>query len=83
MGYEAGYYGYLWSLVYAQDMFQRFEELGLLDPQAGLYYREKILARGGTIDEMEMLKDYLGREPKMEPFLRHLGVTLPEITPEP
>src|SRR5690606_21003977 len=30
IGYEAGYYGYLWSLVYAQDMFEPFREQGLL-----------------------------------------------------
>lgn len=74
MGYQAGYYGYLWSLVYAQDMFQRFKELGMLDPEAGQYYRKKILSRGGTVDEMEMVKDYLGREPSVEPFLQHLGL---------
>lgn len=74
MGYQAGYYGYLWSLVYAQDMFQRFQELGMLDPEAGQYYRKKILSRGGTVDEMDMVKDYLGREPSMEPFLKHLGL---------
>ena len=74
MGYQAGYYGYLWSLVYAQDMFQRFKELGMLSPEAGQYYREKILSRGGTIDEMEMVKNYLGREPSFEPFLKHLGL---------
>jgi thimet oligopeptidase len=74
MGYQAGYYGYLWSLVYAEDMFQRFKELGMLNPEAGKYYRDKILSRCGTIDEMQMVKDYLGREPSMEPFLEHLGL---------
>lgn len=73
--YNAGYYGYMWSLVYASDMFQRFKELGMLNPEAGMYYRKKILARGGTIDEMEMVRDYLGREPNMEAFLAHLGLT--------
>ncbi len=74
VGYEGAYYGYLWSLVFAQDMFQRFEELGLTSPKAGEYYREKILGRGGSIDEMQMLRDYLGREPKMDAFLKHLGL---------
>jgi thimet oligopeptidase len=74
VGYEAAYYGYQWSLVYAQDMFQRFQELGILSPEAGKYYRDKVLARGGTMDEFEMLRDYLGREPKMDAFLKHLGL---------
>jgi thimet oligopeptidase len=74
MGYEGAYYGYQWSLVYAQDMFQRFNELGILNPEAGQYYRKKILARGGTMDENEMLRDYLGREPNMDAYLRHLGL---------
>lgn len=74
VGYEAAYYGYQWSLVYAQDMFQKFEELGILSPLAGAYYREKVLARGGTMDEFDMLRDYLGREPKLDAFLRHLGM---------
>jgi thimet oligopeptidase len=74
VGYQGGYYGYQWSLVYAQDMFQRFKELGMLDPEAGMYYRKKILARGGTVDAMDMIRDYLGREPKMDAYLEHLGL---------
>ena len=75
-GYQAGYYGYLWSLVYAEDMFQRFKELGMLNPKAGMYYRKKILSRGGTVDDIDMVRDYLGREPRMEPFLKHLGLEI-------
>lgn len=74
VGYQGAYYGYQWSLVYAQDMFQRFEQLGVTSPKAGQYYREKVLARGGSMDAMDMLKDYLGREPKTDAFLKHLGV---------
>lgn len=73
-GYQAGYYGYMWSQVYAEDMFQRFEELGMLSPEAGAYYREKVLGVGGTRDSMDMVTDYLGREPSMDPFLRSLGL---------
>jgi thimet oligopeptidase len=78
-GYEGAYYGYLWSLVYAQDMFQRFEQNGLLNPEAGKYYRQKVLSRGGSVDEIDMLRDYLGRAPKTEAFLRHLGLTTKPI----
>lgn len=74
-GYQAGYYGYLWSKVYAQDMFQRFSQNGLLNPEAGAYYRKKILARGGSMDAGDMVRDYLGREPNMDAFLRDLGLT--------
>jgi thimet oligopeptidase len=74
IGYDAGYYSYLWSLVFAQDMFQRFEKFGLLNPVAGKYYRRTILAKGGSEDASDMLRDFLGREPQLEPFLRHLGM---------
>ena len=73
-GYQAGYYGYMWSLVYAQDMFQRFQELGMLNPDAGAYYREKILSKGGTEDSLDLVRDYLGREPSMDAFLESLGL---------
>lgn len=74
VGYQAGYYGYMWSLVYASDMFTRFKEKGLLNPEAGMYYRSKILSRGGTMDGLDMVRDYLGREPDMKAFLEHLGL---------
>ncbi|RMF74391.1 MAG: hypothetical protein D6744_14540 [Planctomycetota bacterium] len=75
VGYQAGYYGYMWSKVYAADMFQRFKELGMLNPEAGAYYRKKILARGGSMDAIDLVRDYLGREPNMEAFLAQLGLT--------
>ncbi len=74
-GYQAGYYGYQWSLVYASDMFQRFDELGMLNPKAGRYYRDHILSRGGTKDGINLVTDYLGREPDMTAYLRHLGLS--------
>lgn len=75
MGYAAGYYGYLWSDVYAQDVATVFRQGGWLSPEVGAKWRKAVLARGGTVDEMQMLKDFLGREPKMEPFLEYLGLT--------
>ncbi len=74
LGYQAGYYSYLWSLVYAHDIAERIRQQGMLAPEAGAEFREKILARGGTRDEMEMLTDYLGRPPQMDAFVKHLGL---------
>lgn len=74
IGYNAGYYSYMWSLVYACDMFQRFKELGMLNPDAGAYYREKILSKGGTIDGADLVKGYLGREPNLDAFAKELGL---------
>ncbi|MEE8469636.1 MAG: M3 family metallopeptidase [Planctomycetota bacterium] len=74
VGYHAGYYGYLWSLVYAQDMFSRFEAEGIMNPVTAREYRELILARGGTVDALDMVREFLGREPNSKAFLKHLGL---------
>jgi thimet oligopeptidase len=73
-GYDAGYYGYLWSEVYGDDMFSRFEAEGVTSPEVGADYRRAILEAGGTRDGMDLLVDFLGREPSNEAFLRKLGI---------
>ncbi len=74
-GYEAGYYSYLWSEVYAADMFSRFEREGVMNPATGLAYREDILAPGVTQEPMDLLRKFLGRDPNQEAFLKHIGLT--------
>ncbi len=73
-GYDAGYYGYMWSKVYGDDMFTRFEEAGLNDPQVGRDYRTGILERGGIVDGDVLIREFLGREPRSEAFMRDLGL---------
>lgn len=73
-GYGASYYGYLWSLVYAQDMFSVFEKNGVMDEETGLRYRNIILAQGANKKEIDLVKEFLGREPNQEAFLRSLGL---------
>lgn len=74
-GYDAGYYGYMWSKVFGDDMFTRFEAAGIDDPAVGRDYRELILERGGTVDGDALVRGFLGREPNTEAFMRDLGLT--------
>ncbi|MBD5605501.1 MAG: Zn-dependent oligopeptidase [Candidatus Eremiobacteraeota bacterium] len=60
-GYDAGYYTYLWSLVYAQDMFTAFQKGGLDNPAGGMRYRETILVPGRTYDPNREVRAFLGR----------------------
>ncbi len=73
-GYGASYYGYLWALVYAQDMFSVFANDGILNKETGLRFREIILEKGGTSDPYKLVVEFLGREPNNEAFLKSLGL---------
>jgi thimet oligopeptidase len=73
-GYDAGYYGYLWSKVYGDDMFSRFQAEGVTSVAVGRDYRREVLEMGGSRDGMEHLRAFLGREPSDETFLRLLGI---------
>ena len=72
-GYDAGYYGYLWSKVYGDDMFGRFEAEGVTSPVVGAEYRREILEPNGTRDGMDMLRAFLGRDPSPATFLAPAG----------
>lgn len=73
-GYGAGYYGYLWSKVYAEDMFSEFEKNGVMDQKTGKKYRDEVLSKGSSDDELQLVRNFLGREPNEEAFLKSLGL---------
>jgi thimet oligopeptidase len=72
--YTAGYYSYTWSQVYAEDIFTKFEENGFMDTKTGTEYRKKILAPGGSLDPDDMVKSFLGREMKVDAYMKSLGL---------
>ena len=70
-GYESGYYGYLWSEVYAAEVFQHFKDSGdIFSREIGLHYRQCILEKGGTETGFRMMKNLLGRQPNNDAFMK-------------
>jgi len=72
-GYDAGYYGYLWSRVYAEDMFSRFKKEGVLNPKTGRDYRHWILEKGSSEEEIDLASGFLKRKPNNKAFLKSIG----------
>jgi Zn-dependent oligopeptidase len=61
-GYDAGYYGYLWSEVIGDDLFSRFEREGVTSPAVGADYRREILEKNGSRPAAELVHNFLGRD---------------------
>jgi thimet oligopeptidase len=76
-GYDAGYYGYLWSKVYAQDLFSKFQSAGLTNPAAGMSYRTSILAPARLLEPDVEVTHFLGRPMNPNAFYRELGIAPP------
>lgn len=74
-GYAAGYYSYLWTEVLAVNIADYFQQHGALDPTVGQAFRDKILSRGNTKDQMEMFTDFTGmKTPDASGLLKARGL---------
>jgi len=74
-GYTAGYYSYLWAEVLDCDAFQAYKETGdLFNQEVAQKFRNYILAPGSIDDEMDMYKNFRGREPKIDGLLENRGL---------
>jgi len=75
--YGAKYYGYLWSKVFALDLFDEIKKHGLLNPEIGQKYVREVIGKGGSQDPNELLRNFLGREPNNRAFLKDMGLLKP------
>jgi len=73
-GYSAGYYGYIWSEVLDADTVDWFKENGGLTRANGDHFRNTLLARGGSINSMQMFRNFRGRDATIEPLLKRRGL---------
>ena len=73
-GYSSGYYGYIWSEVLDADTVDWFKENGGLLRANGEHFKKTLLGRGGSIDSMQMFRNFRGRDSKIEPLLKRRGL---------
>ena len=60
--------------MFALDIFNEIKQHGLLNPEIGRKYVQEILSKGGSENPNISLRNFLGREPNQEAFLKDLGL---------
>jgi len=70
-GYDAGYYGYMYSLAFAKDLFSAFKGKEL-DPELGQRFKDIVLSQGSIRPSFESVVEFLGREPDMTAFIKSI-----------
>ncbi len=73
-GYSAGYYAYIWAEVLDADAVEWFKENGGLTGENGQHLRDTVLSRGGSIEAMQMFRNFRGRNPDVKPLLERRGL---------
>ena len=72
-GYSSGYYSYKWAEVLDADAFEYFKENGIFNPEIAQKFR-KLLSSGGTVNPMDLYKEFRGKEPDPKALLRRAGL---------
>lgn len=73
-GYSAGYYSYIWSEVLDADTVEWFKQHGGLKRENGDRFRAMLLSRGGSAEALGLFKNFVGRDPYIEPLLKRRGL---------
>jgi len=72
-GYSSAYYTYLWDKVIAEDFFSQFDHNNLLAGPAPMRYRHTVLEPGGSMSANDLVRNFLGREQKMNALENWMG----------
>ena len=74
-GYAAGYYSYKWAEVLSSDCYARFEGKSNQEKSVlGDSFKKEILSKGGSREAIASFRAFMGREPKPDAMLKHLGL---------
>lgn len=74
-GYSAGYYAYMWSERLDADTVQWFTQNGGLSRTNGDHFRKTLLSRGGSLDAMQLFRNFRGRDAVLAPLLERRGLS--------
>ncbi len=77
-GYSAGYYSYIWSEVLDADSVEWFKQSGGMTRKNGDHFRATLLSRGGSVDAMQLFRDFRGRDADIRPLLERRGLAAPK-----
>eukprot|EP01100_Stratorugosa_tubuloviscum_P005874 TRINITY_DN2580_c0_g1_i4.p1 TRINITY_DN2580_c0_g1~~TRINITY_DN2580_c0_g1_i4.p1 ORF type:complete len:751 (+),score=262.72 TRINITY_DN2580_c0_g1_i4:113-2365(+) len=72
--YDSQYYVYLYSEIFAHEIFGEFKKNGVLNPEIGMKLRDLVFAPGATQDSSQTLLNFLGREPTQQTFLKNNSI---------
>ena len=73
-GYSAGYYSYIWSEVLDADSVEWFKEHGGLTRDNGDHFRRTLLSRGGSVEALDLYREFRGAEPDIRHLLVRRGL---------
>lgn len=76
--YGAGYYGYLYSQVFADDIWNELFHKQSLNRTSGERIWKKMLIHGGARDANVMLEDLLGHKPTVDNYWKSLVESMKE-----
>ena len=83
-GYAAGYYSYLWAEVLDHDAYAAFTEAGSpYDKTTAKRFKEDIMVVGNTIDPAQAFRNFRGRDPKIDGYLRAKDFPATGTSPAP
>jgi peptidyl-dipeptidase Dcp len=79
--YSASYYAYLWSEVLDADVFARFKEKDLFDPELAKSLRKNIYEVGHVRPAEESFEAFMGRGPDVTALMQRKGWLTAEPSP--